>query len=138
MNLKLRRLVRTPSSEQYALFDPDRTNDNYDPMSIGKLDLHYTSDGIYGTFLLWKQALEGLPPGQVQALVEATLQELAEPMGLAAFFAVEYFSPELDSYELYSNETEDEDEAETEAEAEAETEDEDGAETEELEDSEQT
>ena len=140
MNLKLRRLVRTPSSEQYALFDPDRTDDNYDPMSIGKLDLHYTSDGIYGTFLLWKQALEGLPPGQVHALVEATLQELAEPMGLAAFFAVEYFSPELDSYELYSNETEDEDEAETEDEdeAEAEMEDEDRAETEELEDSEQT
>jgi hypothetical protein len=146
MNLKLRRLVRTPSSEQYALFDPDRTDDNYDPMSIGKLDLHYTSDGIYGTFLLWKQALEGLPTGQVHALVEATLQELAEPMGLAAFFAVEYFSPELDSYELYSNETEDEDEAETENgdegetedEDEGETEDEDETEPEELEGSEQT
>ena len=62
MNLRLRRLVRTPTSEQYALFDPDRTDENYDPMSIGKLDLHYTSDGIYGTFLLWKQAIEGLPP----------------------------------------------------------------------------
>jgi hypothetical protein len=106
-------------------------------MSIGKLDLHYTSDGIYGTFLLWKQALEGLPPGQVHALVEATLQELAEPMGLAAFFAVEYFSPELDSYELYSNETEDEDETETEDGDEAEMENEDEAEPEELEDSEQ-
>ena len=116
MNLKLRRLVRTPSSEQYALFDPDRTDDNYDPMSIGKLDLHYTADGIYGTFLLWKQAIEGLPPGQVHALVEATLQELAEPMGLAAFYAVEFFSPELDSYELYSNETEDESEEESEPE----------------------
>jgi hypothetical protein len=116
MNLKLRRLVRTPSSEQYALFDPDRTDDNYDPMSIGKLDLHYTADGIYGTFLLWKQAIEGLPPGQVHALVEATLQELAEPMGLAAFYAVEFFSPELDSYELYSNETEDENEEESEPE----------------------
>ena len=142
MNLKLRRLVRTPSSEQYALFDPDRTDDNYDPMSIGKLDLHYTSDGIYGTFLLWKQALEGLPPGQVHALVEATLQELAEPMGLAAFFAVEYFSPELGSYELYSNETEDEDEREVQDEAEPEDmdemEDEDEAEPEELEDIEQT
>jgi hypothetical protein len=130
MNLKLRRLVRTLSSEQYALFDPDRTDDNYDPMSIGKLDLHYTSDGIYGTFLLWKQAIEGLPPDQVHALVEATLQELAEPMGLAAFFAVEFFSPELDSYELYSNETEDENETEAEVENEAEPED--------MEDTEQT
>jgi hypothetical protein len=81
-------------------------------MSIGKLDLHYTVDGIYGTFLLWKQAIESLPPGQVQALVEATLEELAEPMGLAAFYAIEFFSPELGGYELYSNETEDEDEDE--------------------------
>ena len=114
MNLRLRRLVRTPTSEQYALFDPDRTDENYDPMSIGKLDLHYTSDGIYGTFLLWKQAIEGLPPDQVDALIEATLQELAEPMGLAAFYAVEFFSPELGSYKLYSNDTEDESEEETE------------------------
>lgn len=113
MNLRLRRLVRTPSSEQYALFDPDRTDENYDPMSIGKLDLHYTSDGIYGTFLLWRQAIEGLPAGQIDALVEATLQELAEPMGLAAFYAVEFFSPELGSYKLYSNEMEDESEDET-------------------------
>jgi hypothetical protein len=116
MNLRLRRLVRTPTSEQYALFDPDRTDENYDPMSIGKLDLHYTSDGIYGTFLLWKQAIEGLPPDQVDALIEATLQELAEPMGLAAFYAVEFFSPELGSYKLFSNDTEDEGEAETEPE----------------------
>lgn len=116
MNLRLRRLVRTLSSEQYALFDPDRTDENYDPMSIGKLDLHYTADGIYGTFLLWKQALEGLPPSQIDALVEATLQELAEPMGLAAFYAVEFFSPELGSYKLYSYDTEDEGDGEEEPE----------------------
>jgi hypothetical protein len=116
MNLRLRRLVRTPSSEQYALFDPDRTDENYDPMSIGKLDLHYTSDGIYGTFLLWRQAIDGLPAGQIDALIEATLQELAEPMGLAAFYAVEFFSPELGSYKLYSNDTEDENEEEAEPE----------------------
>ncbi len=115
MNLRLRRLVRTPSSEQYALFDPDRTDDNYNPMSIGKLDLHFTDDGIYGTFLLWKQATDGLPPSQVEALVEATLQEIAEPMGLPAFYAIEFFSTELASYQLYSNETEDESVAETQA-----------------------
>lgn len=110
MNLKLRRLVRTPSSEQYALFDPDRTDDNYNPLSIGKLDLHYTPDGIYGTFLLWKQVADGLPPVQVQTLVEATLQELSEPMGLPAFYAVEFFSPDLESYILHSNETDEEEE----------------------------
>ena len=111
MNLKLRRLVRTPSSEQYALFDSDRTDDNYDPLSIGKLDLHYTPDGIYGTFLLWKQVADELPSDQVADLVEATLQELSEPMGLPVFYAVEFFSPHLKSYILYSNETEEGDDA---------------------------
>lgn len=106
MNLKLRRLVRTPSSEQYALFDADRTDENYDPLSIGKLDLHYTSDGIYGTFLLWEQVADELPADQVHDLVGATLEELSEPMGLPAFYAVEFFSPKLESYVLHSNDGE--------------------------------
>lgn len=109
MNLKLRRLVRTSSSEQYALFDSDRTDDNYDPLSIGKLDMHYTADGVYGTFLLWAQVADELPPDQVGDLVEATLQEICEPMGLPAFYAVEYFSPYLKTYVLHSNEIEEED-----------------------------
>jgi hypothetical protein len=88
MNLKLRRLVRTPSSEQYALFDLDQTDENYDPQSVGKLDMHYASDAIYGTFLLWKTAIEGMMEAQVHAVVEATIQELCEPMGVPAFYAV--------------------------------------------------
>lgn len=109
MNLKLRRLVRTPSSEQYALFDSDRTDDNYDPLSIGKLDLHYTSDGIYGTLLFWDEVANELPSDQVRALAEAILEELSEPMGLPAFYAVEFFSPHLTTYVLYSNEVDEED-----------------------------
>jgi hypothetical protein len=112
MNLKLRRLVRTPSSEQYALFDPDRTDENYDPVSMGKLDVHYAPEGVYGTFLLWQQALADLPAEQIHALVEATLQELCEPMGLPAFYAVEFFSPDLATYELHSNEEEGQDQEE--------------------------
>lgn len=108
MNIKMRRLVRTPSSEQYALFDPDRTDANYDPLSIGKLDLHYTIDGIYGTFLLWKEVVQDLPAGQIEAIVETILQELAEPMGLPSFYAVEFFSPDLASYQLHSDDLEDE------------------------------
>jgi hypothetical protein len=106
MNLKLRRLVRTPSSEQYALFDLDQTDDNYDPHSVGKLDMHYTSDAVYGTFLLWKTAIEGMMETQVHAIVEATIQELCEPMGMPAFYAVECFAPDLNSYSLHSTEEE--------------------------------
>ena len=53
MNLKLKRLVRTSSSEQYALFDLDQLTGEQRPMTIGKLDLHYTGEGVYGTLLLW-------------------------------------------------------------------------------------
>lgn len=102
MNLKLRRLVRTESSEQYALFDLDQTDANYDPVSIGKLDLHYTSEGVYGTFLLWEKVIDGLPADQIKALVEATVQELCEPMGVSFYYAVEFFSPNLKSYALHT------------------------------------
>jgi hypothetical protein len=102
----LRRLIRTPSSEQYALFDLDRTDANYDPLTIGKLDLHYTSTGTYGTFLLWREAIHGLPAEQVRVLVETAVQELCDPVGVPAFYAVEYFSPDLRSRLLHSNEAE--------------------------------
>jgi hypothetical protein len=107
MNLKLRRLVRTASSEQYALFDLDQTDANYDPLSIGKLDLHFTPNGVYGTFLLWNRTAADLPADQVCALVELTVQELCEPMGIPEFFAIEFFSPDLSSYSLHSSEDKD-------------------------------
>ena len=104
MNIKLRRLVRTPSSEQYALFDLDQTDASYNPLSIGKIDLHHTTEGVYGTFLLWRGAVDGLPPDQVHALVESTVQELCEPMGVPAFYAIEYFAPDIQDYVLLSSE----------------------------------
>jgi hypothetical protein len=111
MNLKLRRLVRTPYSDQFALFDLDKTDASYDPVSIGKLDLHYTADATYGTFLLWNKAIEGLPQDQIRHLVEITLQELCEPMGVPAFYAIEFFAPHLGTYVLHHNEEGDEGEA---------------------------
>ena len=104
MNLKLRRLVRTPSSEQYAIFDLDRTDDAYDPLSVGKIDLHYAGEGVYGTFLMWKGVVKDLPTDQVNLLVEVILQELGEAMGLPSFYAVEFFTPDLESYVFHSNE----------------------------------
>jgi hypothetical protein len=103
MNLKLRRLVRTPASEQYAIFDFDRTDEDYDPISIGKVDLHYTGEGTYGTFLMWRDSVGDLPGDQLRLLVETILQEVGEAMGLPSFYAVEFFSPDLDSYVLHTN-----------------------------------
>jgi hypothetical protein len=115
MNLTLRRLVRTASSEQYALFDLDQTDDNYAPQSVGKLDMHYTSDAVYGTFLLWKTAMENMMEAQVHAIVEATIKELCEPMGMPAFYSVECFAPDLDSYTLFTIEEERENSDESDA-----------------------
>ena len=63
MNLKLKRLVRTSSSEQYALFDLDQVDaEDQLPLTIGKLDLHYTGEGVYGTILLWDEMTRQLKP----------------------------------------------------------------------------
>ena len=42
-------------------------------MQIGKLDLHYTSEGVYGTLLLWDETLRALKPAQRNEFVNALL-----------------------------------------------------------------
>src|SRR5215213_6774372 len=103
MNLKLKRLVRTSSSEQYALFDLDQLTVEQQPMTIGKLDLHYTGEGVYGTILLWDEASRQLKPGQRRSFIRALLGEIAQPMGVPNEFVVEYFAPTLEQYELFHN-----------------------------------
>lgn len=103
MNLKLRRLVRTPWSEQYALFDLDRLDENGDPASVGKIDLHFVSEAMYGTFLIWEKAAKPMAAKDLKALATAILVELCEPMGLPAEYAVELFCPSLEHYELLTN-----------------------------------
>jgi hypothetical protein len=93
MNPKLRRLVCTPLSEQYALFDLDKADASHLPLSIGKIGLHLTTEGVFGTFLLRRGGANGLPPDQVHDLVESTVQELCEPMGVPAPYAIEYSHP---------------------------------------------
>lgn len=103
MNLHKKRLVRTMQSEQYALFDLDRTDVNLDPVSIGKLDLHFTAEGTYGTLLLWKEIIAPLDDSRRDSLIDSVLAELSATMGLNPEYALEVFAPELSEYELYSN-----------------------------------
>lgn len=103
MNLKLKRLVRTPSSEQYALFDLEQVDADQLPMTIGKLDLHYTAEGVYGTLLLWDEASRRLTSGQRSAFIRALLDEVAQPMGVPNEYVVEFFAPTLDEYEVFHN-----------------------------------
>ena len=103
MNVHKKRLVRTRESEQYALFDLDQTDANLDPLSIGKLDLHYTADGTYGTLLLWREIVTPMDEQRRELLVHAVLSELSTTMGISADYALEVFVPEMAEYELYSN-----------------------------------
>lgn len=103
MNLKLKRLVRTPASEQYALFDLDRSDAEGMPITIGKLDLHYTAEGMYGTLLFWDERIRTMAEGTRRTFVRALLNDLAQPMGVPNEFVVEFFAPTLDLYEVIHN-----------------------------------
>ncbi len=103
MNLKLKRLVRTQSSEQYALFDLDQTDGDGTPLTIGKLDLHYTGEGVYGTILLWDEASRQLTPGQRRGFIHALLGDITQPMGVPNEYVVEFFAPTLAEYEVFHN-----------------------------------
>lgn len=104
MNLKLKRLVRTASSEQYALFDLDQIDDeDGTPSTIGKLDLHYTAEGVYGTLLLWDGETRSLGTVQREEFVYALLDEISQPMGVPNEYVVEFFAPDLDNYGVFHN-----------------------------------
>jgi hypothetical protein len=103
MNLKLKRLVRTSSSEQYALFDLDQMSSERQPMTIGKLDLHYTSEGVYGTLLLWDEASRQMKSLPRREFIRALLTEITQPMGVPNEYVVEFFSPTLAQYEVFHN-----------------------------------
>ncbi|MCB0094810.1 MAG: hypothetical protein KDE46_03780 [Caldilineaceae bacterium] len=103
MNLKLKRLVRTTSSEQYALFDLDQLDQQRQPMTIGKLDMHFTGEGVYGTVLFWDDASRRLQPEQRRKFIHALLDELSQPMGVPNEYVIEFFAPMLDSYEVFHN-----------------------------------
>ena len=83
MNLKLRRLVRTRTSEQYALHDLDQKGDADLTVCVGKLDLHYTDEGTYGTLLLWQNHCEGIEADELDAIVRDLVSGFAEPMGVS-------------------------------------------------------
>jgi hypothetical protein len=120
MRLRIKRKVRTSSSEQWTLFDLDQTDENNGPQNIGKVDLHYDVEMVYATLLLWSEFTESIEPGTVQAMIDDMLDEITEPIGVPADYSLDYFSPSLESYKFFTNyeeleeDEEDEDEDEDE------------------------
>lgn len=91
------------------------------PSTIGKLDLHYTAEGVYGTLLLWDEETRRLGTEQREEFVYALLDEVSQPMGVPNEYVVEFFAPGLDFYEVFHNvglvEEEDDEEVEVDDEA---------------------
>jgi len=103
MDLRLRRLVRTPTSEQYALHDAHTKGEDDSGTCVGKLDVHYTEEGTYGTLLLWQAPASSLAADEVDGLIAELVAGFAEPMGVAGEYVIEHFAPPVDSYKVYSN-----------------------------------
>ena len=103
MNLRLRRLVRTPTSEQYALHNLDQKGEDDSPVCVGKLDVHYTDEGTYGTLLLWQGETSEIPQDELDCAAGDLIAGLAEPMGVSGEYVIEQFSPSVESYKVFSN-----------------------------------
>jgi len=89
MKLLFKRIVRTPYSEQYALFDQEQLDAEQLPLSLGKVDLHYTPEGTFGTLMLWSSAFAACSADDLQAFVQEVMDEFSGPMGVSGEFLVE-------------------------------------------------
>lgn len=121
MNLKLKRVVRTPHSEEIAIFDNDTRDENEDAVSIGKLEVHYLSDQIVGTLLIWSEFAQGYNathgPGSNETLddvIDAILTEVAEALGVAAEYGIEVYYPSVTNHSFISNYADDDSEVQDE------------------------
>jgi len=103
MKLQLKRIVRTLQSEQYALFDLDRLDEEYLPMSLGKLDLHYTTEGTYATLILWRAYFAHLSDEELRLFVQEVMDEFSAPMGVPGEFLLECILADEQDYKVYSN-----------------------------------
>ena len=103
MKLQLKRIVRTLQSEQYALFDLDKLDEDNLPVNLGKLDLHYTAEGTYGTLLLWRAHFEQFSGEELRLFVQDIMDEFIAPMGVPGEFLVECIFADERDYKVYSN-----------------------------------
>lgn len=111
MKLHSKRIVRTLQSEQYSIFDLDRLEDGA-PVSLGKLDLHYTAEGTYGTLLLWRNQVAIVDDNSFRALVQEIMDEYSAPMGVPGEFLIECIQADEQDYKVFTNMTEETVEAE--------------------------
>jgi hypothetical protein len=104
MNIKLQRVVRTPTSEEIVLRDLDEQDREGSARTIGKLDLHYAEEGVYGTLLLWPEVVATMSGAALDSFVEENIiNEVSGLIGVAETYNIELYSPDMKRYKLYSN-----------------------------------
>jgi hypothetical protein len=119
MNIKLKRSVRTPHSEEIDIFDGDTHDEAGDAVNIGKLEVHYLSDQVVGTLLIWQEYAQGFNRIQdsrvlMDDLIDAILTEVTEPIGVSSEYGIEIYFPSVINHSFASNYTPDADDLEDE------------------------
>src|SRR4029453_17338331 len=112
MNIKLKRAVRTPHSEEIDIFDTDTRDEAGDAVNIGKLEVHYLDDQVVGTLLIWQEYSQGFNQMQgsdltMDDLIDAILTEVTEPIGVSSEFGIEIYFPSVINHSFASNYPED-------------------------------
>ena len=104
MNTKLQRVVRTAQSEEIVIRDLDQTDSDGEARTIGKLDVHYTDEGVYGTLLVWPEVVEAMQKAELDDFIQHNiLDELVGPIGVSESYNIELYSPDMTRYKLFSN-----------------------------------
>ncbi|MBF6612247.1 MAG: hypothetical protein IVW55_03885 [Chloroflexi bacterium] len=110
MNLKLKRIARTPYSEALSIFDGDHPDENGEAVNIGKIELHYLEDQIIGTLLIWQEYATGFARTHasgsdetMDTLIDDILAEVSDPLGVASEYGIEIYFPSLTNHQFVSN-----------------------------------
>jgi hypothetical protein len=125
MNIKLRRAVRTPHSEEIDIFDADTRDEAGDAVNIGKLEVHYLDDQVVGTLLIWEEYAQAFNRMQgsrllMDDLIDAILTEVTEPIGVPSEYGIEIYFPSVINHSFASNYSDDEEDQAEEADVEGE------------------
>jgi hypothetical protein len=127
MNLKLKRVVRTPYSEEIAIFDNGTHDENDDAVSIGKLEVHYLSDQMVGTLLIWSEFVQGFRATHgpdsglgdtLDDVIDDILSEVSEALGVSAEYGIEVYYPSVINQSFVSNYADEDDDEDEETEGE--------------------
>jgi len=119
MNIKLKRTTRTPYSEEISIYDIDTRDLNDQPVSIGKIDVHYVDDQVVATLLLWEEFAAGFRQSGVSEtgmtldeVIDEILTEVSDPVGVSATYAVEVYYPSFSGQGFVSNYPDEDEESE--------------------------